>query len=473
MKIFKKIASHNLGNIFKYSLIKYIALGIGFLKGMVNAKFLGPELLGILGNLTLILGYCSYLNLGVLNSMNREFVLYEDNEPNKAKEVVSTAFSYLCLISIGFIILAIGSIVVYNNTFGVYLAIIFIIAITEQFRNFYTNYFRLKNDYNMINIIEILYSIIAFIITIMLINRLEIFGVLVAMLFCGITIILLGIMKVREIKFKINNLILRDLIKVGIPLVIYNLGFHILTTIDRWIIIKFLDDMQLGYYTFASTMVSATLVFITSLLFLLYPKVIKSFNENQSNGIIEKVYSYTKLLEIGSVCLFLVGLICITPFIDIFLPLYHSSIKSYNLLVLAIILNNISYFANAYIVSNKKQKYLVYMQCVSIIMNFTLNLFLVRYGLGIVGIALGTMITNFIYSFMQYSIFIKLNTKKFNVKKVFKSYWKLLLFGFVQGLLVLSNIMYSISIIITIISIICLYYKDITKVKDYMDIVKE
>ncbi len=76
---FKNIFKNNKFNvIFKYSFIKYIALVIGFLKEIVNARVLGPELLGVLGNLLLILNYLSYANLGILYSMNREYILYKE-----------------------------------------------------------------------------------------------------------------------------------------------------------------------------------------------------------------------------------------------------------------------------------------------------------------------------------------------------------------------------------------------------------
>ncbi|MCS4476995.1 hypothetical protein JQ032_19650 [Clostridium botulinum] len=81
---FKNIFKNNKFNvIFKYSFIKYIALVIGFLKEIVNARVLGPELLGVLGNLLLILNYLSYANLGILYSMNREYILYKDKDEKR------------------------------------------------------------------------------------------------------------------------------------------------------------------------------------------------------------------------------------------------------------------------------------------------------------------------------------------------------------------------------------------------------
>lgn len=86
--------------IFKYSFIKYIALVIGFLKEIVNARVLGPELLGVLGNLLLILNYLSYANLGILYSMNREYILYKDKDERKARQVIYTSFTSLFILSI-------------------------------------------------------------------------------------------------------------------------------------------------------------------------------------------------------------------------------------------------------------------------------------------------------------------------------------------------------------------------------------
>ena len=201
----------------------------------------------MLGNLTLILGYCSYANLGILYSMNREYVLEKENSNKKAQYVINTTFTSLGFISILFILFSVTTIVTYKNDYGIYLSIIFIIAIFEQFKSFFVNYFRLVDNYNMINIIEIIYNVISFILTI-------------------------GLLKIKGLKLQINIEILKNLVSIGIPLLIYNLGFYILTTIDRWIIIKYFSDSDLGYYTFANNMVSATLVFISSMLFLLYLK---------------------------------------------------------------------------------------------------------------------------------------------------------------------------------------------------------
>ncbi|WP_271808473.1 lipopolysaccharide biosynthesis protein [Clostridium beijerinckii] len=473
MNKIKKLFKGRVGSVISYSLIKYIALAIGFLKGLVNARVLGPELLGVLGNLILILGYCGYANLGITNSMNREYVVYEDDNKEKAESVLNTSFTFLVYLSLLFIIFSIISFYMYKNTYGIYLSLVFVIAIFEQFKNFFTSYFRLKDDYEMINKIEVIYNIILFALTVLLIFNWKILGVLVAMLLCDIVIMYIGIKNMERVKIQIEKDILKALISLGVPLLIYNLGFYILTTIDRLIIIKYYTNEALGYYTFANTIVTATLVFITSFLFLLYPKALKTFNEKKSNGISEKLFFYTKILELGCVLLFIMGLIGITPFIYLLLPKYEASIVIYNILVLAVIMNYISYFANTYIASNKKQMYLVYLQIISIILNFTLNIIFVKLGFGVIGVVVGTLITNTIYSFIQYMIFLKLNTKKMNFRKTYIIYRKIIIFSAIQVILVLLKVNYLISIISTILITLVFYFNDIKNIKNYIRYIKD
>lgn len=472
MEWVKKFNESKIGQIFQYSLIKYVALGFGFIKGIINAKFLGPELLGILGNLTLVLGYCSYANLGVLNSMNREYVLYKDKNNEKAQKVLNTAFTFLILISSTFLLFSIGALFIYRNIYGVYLALIFIIAIFDQFRSYYTNYFRLHDNYKLINLIEVIYSIISFVITIILIHSLKIFGVLIAMLICGIVILIVGFIKTKNIKFGIDKQILKILIEVGIPLLIYNLGFYILTTIDRWIIIKYYTQVDLGYYTFANSMVSATLVFVSSMLFLLYPKVIKSFNEEQSSNIVEKVKIYTRILEIASAIFFTIGIVVFKPFIEIFLNKYINSIGIYMLLLLAVIASNLGYFSNCYIVSNKKQRFLVYLQGFSIIINLTFNMLFWKLGLGVQGVALGTLVANILYALIQYIIFIKLTTGRSDFGYCIKVYGRILIYSLYVSLMVILEIDYIWYVISGIILTIVLYGNEVRKIKDYIRVIK-
>lgn len=467
---FKNIFKNNKFNvIFKYSFIKYIALVIGFLKEIVNARALGPELLGVLGNLLLILNYLSYANLGILYSMNREYVLYKDKDEIKARQVVYTSFTSLFILSIFFILCGfLSKLFIFKDVTGEYLIYIFLIAILQQFKMFFINYFRLVDNFTKINIIELINNAGTFLLIMLFIKDYKINAVLYSMIICGFITLIYGIINCEKLKINVNYNILKDLIYVGIPLLIYNLGFYILTTVDRIMILKYLNYEELGYYTFSNQIVSATLVFITSILFLYYPKAIKILNINE-NFNVKKVYNsienYTKYVELLEVLLCIVGVIFIKPFVNIVVPNYEASINIYRVLVLGAIASQVSYFANVFIVSNKKQMYLIFLQFLTIILSIILNYIFLKLGFKVMGVSIATMITNIIYSAMQYLIFLKiLNQRKGYFNIMLKTYYKFILFVIILLIISTLKINYYIYIMILLASVFMLYKKDINDV---------
>jgi len=471
----KNIVKNNkLSVIFKYSFIKYIALIIGFLKEIVNARVLGPELLGVLGNLLLILNYLSYANLGILYSMNREYVLYKDKDETKAREVIDTSFTSLVILSIFFIICGfLSRLFMFKGVTGQYLVVIFFIGIFQQFKMFFINYFRLVDDFRKINFIELINNAGSFLLIILFIRDYKINAVLYSMVICGGITLIYGVINCEKLKISINYHILKDLINIGIPLLIYNLGFYILTTVDRIMILRYLNYEELGYYTFSNQIVSATLVFISSILFLYYPKAIKILNMNE-NFDKKKVYistkEYTKYVELLGVLLCIVGVIFIKPFVNIVVPNYKPSINIYRILVVGTIATQICYFANVFIVSNRKQIYLILLQFVTIMLSIILNYIFLKLGFHVIGVSMATMITNIIYSVVQYFIFLKLlNQNKSSVNIILKTYYKFIIFVILLLIISILRINYYIYIISLLMVVFILYKKDINDVvKEYI-----
>lgn len=464
---FKKILNNSRINmLIKYSSIKYIALIIGFIKGIVNARILGPELLGVLGNLLLVLSYLGYSNLGILYSMNREYVIYEsDNDIDGAKKVISTSFTSLLILSTLLILTGVGARFIYKGNLGNYILLIFIIGILEQYRSFYINYFRLVNNFRKINYIEIINNVVSFILIVISIKYFQIYSVLIAMLIADCIVFIYGYRNSEKIKIKIESKILKNLIIVGIPLLIYNLGFYILTTIDRVMTIKFLGYKDLGYYTLSNQIVSGTLVFITSVLFLYYPKAIKNLNidvNNDKKEVLMRMRKYTKYVEVFGVVLCLVGTILINPFVNVVVPKYSISINIYRILVFGTIVNQLAYFSNIFIVSNKKQAILIYLQIITVAMAIIFNFMFIKLGMGIIGVSLATLITNTIYSIMQYLIYLKiLNLEESYINNIFKVYFKFIVYMLASIAFSLIDINLGLYSTVIIIITLALYYKDL------------
>nr|WP_285801273.1 oligosaccharide flippase family protein [Exiguobacterium sp. s26] len=440
---------------------------MGFLTGIVNAKVLGPEKFGVLGNIMLILTYISFSSLGVLYSMNREYVIFESNSDSEGtRKVLWTTFTFLSILSVVLLVVSIGTLYLIDGILRDFILLIFIIGIFDQYRNFYVNYFRLTNRYRGINHIELIKHVLSFIIIIITIKYFEIYSVLVAMLITSLMVFLYGYKYSERIKIKLDIVVLKSLLVIGLPLLIYNLGFYLLTSLDRVMIIKYLGYIDLGYYTFSSQIVIATLTFISSVLFLYYPQAIKILNIDNGmdkEKIIQKTEEYTKYVEILGVILYLAGAILIVPLVYLVAPQYVESINIYRLLVFGTIATQIAYFSNVFIVSNKKQIYLIYLQIISLFIAFILNYTLIHLGYGIIGVSLATSITTTLYSVVQHFIYLKiLNPNENHIKNTFKVYYKFTIFivlGSVLTLLNMNILWYSIGLLLLTTSLYFNYFR--------------
>ncbi|MHC1732889.1 MAG: lipopolysaccharide biosynthesis protein [Bacteroidales bacterium] len=457
-----------INTLLKYSSAKYIALVIGFLKEIINAKLLGPELLGVVGNLFLILTYLSYSNIGILYAMNREYPLYKDTNSDKAKKVLDTSFTFL--IGVSAILLLCGlflvTINIKNNNYemGIYYILVFIIAIFDQFRQYFINYYRCIGKIGNINKMELVNNISCLLIILLLISNFKVYAVLSGTLVSLCLVTIFNLKNSNQINIKIDKKILRDLISFGIPLLIYNLGYYILITVDRLIIIKYLNKSDLGFYTFANQMSLATLVFLQSILFLNYNEYIKLLNKNNlgsPNDSIFIVEKGEKIVELLGGTLIVLGSIIIVPFVNIVVPQYIQSINIYRILVIAVVFYKLSSYSNIYIVSNKHQRILVLLQVITIVFSVIINLLFLKFGYGLIGVCLATAIGNFFYSVMQTITFLVLikSKNKFNI--IYRIYIKSMIVSTIVIIFSLFNVnLISYSVLLCLVYA-AIYFKDI------------
>lgn len=420
-----------LKSTFIYTIVKYAALILGFLRELINARQLGPETFGILGNLLLILSYFLYANFGTIYAMTKECSILEKDK-EKVNKIINGTFSFLAILSGVFLL---GGAVYLSiskySPMGVYIFLVCIIAIFDQFRLYFTNYFRIKDNLKQINSIELIYHSLSAVLTVILISKLGIYGALIALLVADIATFISCVKRVENLRFYIDKDIFIRLISVGIPLLIYNLGFYILTTIDRMFIIKFLSKEDLGYYTFANQIAKATLMFLNSVLFIYYPQALRKLNlENNSDkdSIVREMKKLNVTLEILGVLLTIAGIVLIVPFVNILMKQYVSSIVIYRILVLSAIANQLCYFVSVFLLSNNLQFKLVNLQVVTSLIAVVVQYAFIKSNLGLYGVSIGTLIINIFYSLSQYFILCRVLRIENYLKFIYSSIGKYIVF---------------------------------------------
>ena len=426
---------------FSYGFIQYLILGMGFVKGIYQAKHLGPELLGTYGLIALFIEYMRYANLGTLSGMNLEASIRHGNAEKEAhvRLIVDTVFTYITMLSAIFFLSALSIRLFFPSLMAEdirgYLFAIALFGTVGQFKTFASYYSRLHERYQWMNRLELTSSLILFTGVMALVARFKLNAIVGSMVASSIVTLGLSLWIVApHVRPKINWEILKGLILVGFPILLFTLSEKIFTSIDRLTIVNYLPREDMGYFTLANTVLSSTMVLLSAFTVVSSPKVLKKFNLKNREGdgtkaIFNDLKKYTSILSALSIGLGLTGIILMEPFVKFLLPKYSPSIPLYQILTMGMMFDNTTHFASSYLVSNKHQFLL--MGLVGLIAVFTLsgNFLAIQLGWGLKGVAAVTCISMISYGLGKlYMVLKKLGHFRVeNLVDLFKRYFIILL----------------------------------------------
>jgi len=422
-----------------YTVVQYLVLGIGFIKGIYIARYLGPALMGSYGLILLVLEYLRFSNLGISSAMNLEVSVNRSREEKReyVECVINTAFSYILVVAL---LLGIAALLVHflfsswvASEVLTYLFAIFYIAFVGQMKLFCVVYARLYQKYRFINLIEFVSAAILCMLVVLLVADYRLDAVIGSMIVSSTLTLVLCFLLVRgRVQFHLGVRLLRSLAVVGVPLLVYNLCERVFQTIDRLMIVHFLTREDLGYFTLAYTVLSNTLLILGSFTYLQYPRFLEKFNisnyPQESRGeLFHDLKRYSSSLSGVCIGITIVGLLLIEPFIRILLPAYAPSILLYRILIVGIVFDVIAYFASAFLVSNKHQILLIVTLAVASLVAAGLNLVALRSGWGLAGIAVATTISMALYAALKVSLVLR-KIGQFSLQNLAAFYSKYLLF---------------------------------------------
>jgi len=387
-----------------FTVARYAAYFFTVLTGLVIAKVLGPASFGVYSALMLIVTYSQYSHLGLLPAMTKKVPFYNGKkEYEKARETKNIAFSgaiiIILLISLTLIIASFFIKNLDEHTING-MRIVAVIIILQQIFFFYQNHLRVEKKFLMIGKTLLVYSIAYFIFIIILIIRFRLEGIFFALLI-AYCIVLFYIFKKEKFKFKITIMPKKivQLMRFGFPLLTIGIMSIFLISIDKLMIIKFMDKIQLGYYSIA-TLIAGIILFIPkSISSVIFPHLLERYGEKEDKAHI-KNYLFQPTLIISYLMPVVTGLIFITAPVAIYyiLPKYIQGITAVKILVCAVFFMSIVSTSTHFLVTINKERKLLLVQAMSIVVAIILNYVFIINGCGIKGVAIATAITYFFYS---------------------------------------------------------------------------
>lgn len=420
----KKITKNYLYNL-SYQILTII---IPIITTPYLSRVLGAEKIGIYSyTLSITTYFILFGSLGVASYGQREIAFLQDDKKEYSKtfwEIVILRFITMMISSLIFFI----TFVYFNNEYHVYYQILLLELFASCFDISW--FFQGLEDFKktvLRNIIIKIISIICIFIFVKSQSDLYLYFIIYVLSnFLG-NFSLWFYLKDKTTKVSIKSLNVIKHLKATIILFIPQIAIQIYTVLDKVMIgIIISNKSEVGYYEQAQKVVKMLLTLITALSTVIVPRVANEYKKG--NMVVVWHYIEKSLKIVGMLAIpMIIGLFLVS---DNFVPLFFG--KGYEKvgLLMCIIspillfIGTSSTIGNQYLLATKKEKKFTISVISGAIMNFIMNLLLIK-KYGALGASISTVIAEAFVTVIQ----IYYLSREFNIFPVLKKILKYLLMG--------------------------------------------
>jgi len=392
----------------KFSAASYLANLFDFCSAIVLRRLLGPLLMGVFAELMLIFQYTKYYHLGVYEALDREIPYFNGQDDHSRVERIKSAglnFAFFVSLCIG-LGLIIVSIFLKDRLLALGIPFVAALVVIQSVVTFFIISARTTHKFSVLSRYNFLFSFIGALLTIILVIRFKLTGALCALVL--VNLFALGFFLANGFHVHINMRQdfkeVKRLLYIGFPILLYGFIFTTLTSADRFMIIAFLGNVNLGYYSIA-TMVAGYMILIPNLIYtVLFPRFYEAFGREGGDMQKLKYQFLTPTLIIAYLLPLPIGLAGISlPFIvKYLLPQYAAGLMpSYIMLVAAFFISVLGMSSYVLIALNKQMR-MVFIGIFAIAIALVSNYLLVK----VLGFGLNGVATSMLLAYFFYSVFI-------------------------------------------------------------------
>lgn len=393
------------GSMFGGTILSNI---FNFLRTFIIARVLGPALFGNWNILMVIFTYGNYSHLGFLDGMNKYIPLLRGKADLKNAEhikdvtfwivVLATATFCLVLVILALTVKQVATVMPFNLGLLILVAVI----VLAQLFAMLTSLLRIDKKFSLMAASPFLLSLF-FLLAVLLLFRFydnKLYGALLSMALSYLLVNLYIMYKGRYAFRPIWDFsAVKNIFWIGLPVIIIQITYGFFVSIDRWMIIGFIDQLHVGYYGLGITMSNFLFGAFSMVAFTTYPTMLEMFGRTGDHGASQKLIEQSSL-ALGYVLAVICPLCCFCiPFlVAYFLPAYLPGIFSAVVLSLGAYFLSLTTIFGNYLVSVNKQWDVLKIQAVTIILCLALDFLFIKFGWGINGVAVATVLAYFFYS---------------------------------------------------------------------------
>lgn len=389
-----KIGGNSLIKEFStYSMSTIVFHSSRIMTELLVAKLVGPKLFGVWYMLNLLLTYRSVTYLGVVNGMLLKIpILRGKKEQNEACVYQNVAF-FSVILSVLFTSIIL-SLLAYFNTgeFSAYLYPLILLFFANQYYYFIDSLFIANANFGSISKMQVLCALLFPCISIPLVYLYSLSGFMIGTSLAYLLAVLIVYLKFGlSVRLQFDIAVFKQLVKVGFPIMLVGIIYTFFITVDRWMIEMMLGTEYLGIFSMAILTFGMLTILPATMARQFYSKMAFDWGVTGSKEVLrnwcKKQAKYSFYVILATVA----AVITIFPlFIRYWLPQYQESIISIVTISIGILSMPVSAGWGDIINILGRQKVLIFISVIFIIVNIIFTYTLIKMGLGINGVAIAT-----------------------------------------------------------------------------------
>lgn len=343
IELWKKLQQQGSEHIF-FVAATILSAGIHFIYSIYVKAYVQPLEYGMYSTCMLLQTYMAYLQLGSLNAFNRDYPqLIGAGKQEEAKKYRDTVFSFLISVYLIALTLTAVGIFLFRNfqsmdnrlAFGFVLtAVLTTVTIVENYGNYRS---RIDKGFKYTSVVTLL-ELGSIPVGLILIPKLGYYAIYIT----AIVAMIIGIIfyfkpSYKDFKYTIDKNILKMVLISGMPLLVNGLIWTVVNSIDKFVILGFIDTEALGVYGIAQNAFSYMVLIPSAMSQLFYVKMGKEYGKTGDVKILVDVsMKFSSVLAVITSLIALVAYFFLSILVDQFMPKYNNGVPASQILILGL-----------------------------------------------------------------------------------------------------------------------------------------
>lgn len=311
-----------------FTAARYLILAIQVMRGILIAKYLGPELFGIWGFILLVKRYAAYTGLGIQYAINIELSTKTEHGAERQERMICNGITINFFILISLILFALLIHLSAFSPFSAYSFGEFIIAVSlivgfYHLEQILVNIYRVYGRFGKIVLCQLISAVLPLATVFIFSGKELIHALLTAMIVANVINLTIYFIRAPfKIRFLLDYNTTKYLVKAGFPLLLYNLSDRLIYLAGLTIVSIYFLVQSLGYYTLGDRISTSIIFGLESVSWVFLPLIMSRVKESRDD--IEVRDAVEKVTRLYTTLVFLIIFVG-----SIFLPLLFMYLKEY------------------------------------------------------------------------------------------------------------------------------------------------